>query len=308
MRQTRYGRAGFTLIELLVVIAIIALLIALLLPAVQQARESARKAQCKNNLKQIGIALNVYHDSSGTFPPGSVSIPVNSVNTGIGWGISILPQLDQGNLYQQYNPNLLNAAPANRAVVQTPLAVYNCPSDPNAGSLVQPASGPATSTFAMSSYRANSGWTPNTSDYFDCLYSPGSLPIENRGLLHVVDTTFRCERIADATDGLSNILVMGEWGTVNTFNRGTFWGYSYAHYALSGACQYCYPSIFGLNDYAKLGSGSSGSKRAFASFHQGGVQFLVGDGSVRFVSSDISMCLFGKLSTIAGGEATRNDY
>lgn len=307
MRQTRAHSRGFTLIELLVVMAIIAILIALLLPAVQQARESARRAQCKNQLKQIGLALHNYHDNALVFPPGSVAIPVNSVNTGVGWGIALLPFLDMGNLHNQYNPNILNAAPGNTVVVQTRVPVYNCPSDPNAGMLVQPASGPATTPFAMSSYRANSGFSANTSDYFDGQYFPGGLSKENRGLIHVVDPNFGCERIANVTDGLSNTLIVGEWETVSTLNRGTFWAYSYSSYAMSGACQYCYPTIFGVNDFAKVGVGSSGSKRAFASFHTGGVQFLVGDGSVRFVSSEISMCLFGKLSTIAGGEVVR-DY
>src|SRR6478609_9116964 len=106
-------RRAFTLIELLVVIAIIAVLIALLLPAVQQAREAARRTQCRNNLKQIGLALHNYHDAYQLFPPGYVDrngnpdlTPDNDLGPGWGWASFILPQLDQGNVYNQINFNI----------------------------------------------------------------------------------------------------------------------------------------------------------------------------------------------------------
>jgi prepilin-type N-terminal cleavage/methylation domain-containing protein len=104
--MTRRQRSGFTLIELLVVIAIIAILIALLLPAVQQAREAARRRQCKNNLKQIGLALHNYHDSLLVFPfGGSVGADIVNLSTtgnnGFGWRVFILPYIDQAPLYNQ---------------------------------------------------------------------------------------------------------------------------------------------------------------------------------------------------------------
>ena len=96
-------RKAFTLIELLVVIAIIAILIALLLPAVQQAREAARRSACKNNLKQVGLAFHNYHDAFRTFPIGA-QVPIYQAN----WRVSILPYMDQANLY-----NSLTQTPAN---------------------------------------------------------------------------------------------------------------------------------------------------------------------------------------------------
>lgn len=101
-------RRGFTLIELLVVIAIIAVLIALLLPAVQQAREAARRTQCKNNLKQIGLALHNYHDAHDCFPPGQIRGWNGSFDSGNGfaWGALILPFMDQANLYNLLNPSI----------------------------------------------------------------------------------------------------------------------------------------------------------------------------------------------------------
>jgi prepilin-type N-terminal cleavage/methylation domain-containing protein len=126
-------RRAFTLIELLVVIAIIAVLIALLLPAVQQAREAARRASCINNLKQLGIALHVYHDSAGAFPPGYLSLkdPVTFDNDGPGWGWAArtLNQMEQAPLYNSINFVQGIEFPANQTARLTVVASFLCPTD-----------------------------------------------------------------------------------------------------------------------------------------------------------------------------------
>src|SRR5262249_35651466 len=131
-------RRAFTLIELLVVIAIIAVLVALLLPAVQQAREAARRSQCKSNMKQIGLALQNYHEVARTFPYGWMA-DFNNLNSNT-WGLMILPQIDQTPLFNNFNFSvpavdqapLLGFPPAavnqNLAVIATKLPIHICPS------------------------------------------------------------------------------------------------------------------------------------------------------------------------------------
>ena len=126
-------RRGFTLIELLVVIAIIAVLIALLLPAVQQAREAARRTQCKNNLKQLGLALHNYHDVFNRLPMSQYVIPTGMPQAGLlqrTWTRRILPFLDQATIYNQWNWTQGYAVGTNLTLIATPLAVFKCPSSP----------------------------------------------------------------------------------------------------------------------------------------------------------------------------------
>jgi prepilin-type N-terminal cleavage/methylation domain-containing protein len=189
------GRRGFTLIELLVVITIIAILVGLLLPAVQQAREAARRTTCRNNLKQFGIALHIYHDAAGMFPKATYASTVGDPGLGCtpnheAHGNSphmmLLPHLDQGPLYNRMNFNrsfCYNGAIAN----QLKLAVFRCPSDsdhPNPWSY-------APNNYCLST-GPNTGWTTD--------------PTEAVGILHV-----RVSRsLRDVTDGASNTILMGE--------------------------------------------------------------------------------------------------
>jgi prepilin-type N-terminal cleavage/methylation domain-containing protein/prepilin-type processing-associated H-X9-DG protein len=320
----RYGlrkRRGFTLIELLVVIAIIAVLIALLLPAVQQAREAARRSQCKNNLKQIGIALHNYHDTHNTFPPGNITMgPCCGTPSLVNWAISILPFIDQDNLQNTYDFNLPNEDPINVAVLQSSVPVYNCPSDTNAGKPVRPASGPGSGReYMISSYRGMGGvgWTTGGYafrrqwDSSDILHNNATS--QKRGMLHwcgadpgrnngMGQGKYRPVRFADVLDGPSNTLMVGEYHTKTQERRATFWGYTYTSFVLSAATPESRTLIPDYNLCASQGD-SNPCKRAFGSLHNGGtIQFLLGDGHVRPITPNIDLDLYLRLSTIAGND------
>lgn len=308
------GKRGFTLIELLVVIAIIAILIALLLPAVQQAREAARRSQCKNNLKQIGLAVHNYHDVHGTYPPGNVSCnQIGTCNYSYGgphyttWTIAILPFLDQAPLYNKYDqelPNDSNSATNNRDVAQTFLPVYACPSDLRTDTLDRPESGPRPYNYAPGSYRAVSGVTRSRGGpHWD---EGQSLKFSDRGAMHVVYNRWGVERMRDVTDGTSSSLLVGEYHTTTHNTRRTFWAYGYTSYNESSILVGS-PQAFGIPDYddCQNNSGAHGNdcKRAFASLHVGGIQFLFCDGHVGFISENIDQNeILPALGTISGGE------
>src|SRR5262245_5365142 len=161
-RSTRSKRASaFTLIELLVVIAIIAVLIALLLPAVQQAREAARRTQCKNNIKQLGLALHNYEGTFKALPPGGTRPLGTQItngsdnNWGTNWVTRILPFFDQANLYNQYDFNIEGRQGTNASLCSLPLVSLQCPSDTQGPPWVHPINNYPPK--AKGTYAANSG-------------------------------------------------------------------------------------------------------------------------------------------------------
>ncbi len=232
---------AFTLIELLVVIAIIAILVALLLPAVQQAREAARRTQCKNNLKQIGLALHNYHDAHSVFPPAylgdpfangtafGVSFPDDNRNgpSGLAWGTMILPFLEQTALYQQFDPTLPFWSPQNAAAMKTKLPAFLCASavggsdgfqlrQYTSGTNEEPGNPQAYTPsilLAHSHYVTMAGsqgpWgrpTAYSNDFSD------PEPIPGVGSATIDGAFYRNSRIrmADITDGTSNTVFVGE--------------------------------------------------------------------------------------------------
>jgi prepilin-type N-terminal cleavage/methylation domain-containing protein len=332
----RRRQAGFTLVELLVVIAIIGVLVALLLPAIQAAREAARRAQCANNLKQMGLAVLNYESTNGVLPAGSTSrdtrIDGPYYST---WAVDILPYLELSNLYDQWktlvNANtrdaglpvpLAGGGPLQDRLIQpireTFVPAYLCPSDIEIDLLKSPESGPgANLQWAPGSYRAMSGHSlgMNGDHYWDnplCaqLNHAASMPEQWRGAMHTVALTpglhrqFKPVELRQIVDGASNTFLIGEYHTGTYQSRRSFWAYAYTSYNQSSA----FPeSRTLLADYEKCqtlgGGGAHTCKRAWGSLHAAGVvQFVYCDGSVRNVDPNVDTSLYVATATIATEE------
>ena len=313
-RSSRRPRPAFTLIELLVVIAIIAILIGLLVPAVQKVRDAAARVQCQNNLKQIGLALHNYHDTYKKFPVGRQTKPRTTTADDYyaNWAILILPFIEQGPLYSQYNNTVRNTNKANDFVRQSFVPEYTCPSDPNANMLILPETSndnvDTTSVpYATGSYRGMAGvccdgfdqWAGYNSEIAANLrVCPGK-----RGVLHGDNNgSVPAERITNITDGTSNTLMVGERVTISHNRRTTFWADSFNLYSLSGA----YPdSATLLADYDACGRVTSDiaqCKYGWGSLHGGGINFVLCDGHVTVIHNNINMQVFLALATINAGD------
>lgn len=317
--KNRIRSRGFTLIELLVVIAIIAVLIALLLPAVQQAREAARRSQCKNNVKQLGLALHNYHDTFKTFPIGQrdmKSVP--------NWRIGVLPYLDQAALYNQLRFNeafLSGCGPAaggfavatnNKVLASLLIPVFRCPSsslDPFADVGCNFDKG------QVHDYVGISGAVPDpVATTANCSPETGYGIWCNNGLL-AYNEVFG---LRDATDGASNTLLVAEQsGKIGTrdFRAGYHGGWSslqnsggkrgpeFAASDLpygSGTVTVRYPI-----NRATTGAGTSTayhSNTILNSFHTGGIHALLGDGSVRFLSDNMNLATLRNLASRQDGQ------
>lgn len=313
-------RRGFTLIELLVVITVIAVLTALLMPAVQQARESARRTQCRNHLRQIGLALHNYHDQAGVFPPGWVvdaaRLPASAPGNSWGWSAFLLPQLDQSNLYGQLDLNRgfsggldiaggTSGNPIN-GDEDIVLSVFLCPADPGPVHIQsESVHGSGLVTYgARSSYPGVNGGL-----FFD------SLPVTDQGGLFGENSrrSFR-----DFTDGTSNSFAVGErlWIALSSGGAGPAALWAGIRTGIPGtpspnACamavgQCIIPMNVETADVAVvLGSGAAEATwHGFSSHHFGGAHFLLADGSVRFVSESISDTTYAQLATIRDGAPT----
>ena len=301
--RTRRVRNGFTLIELLVVIAIIAILIALLLPAVQQAREAARRTSCRNNMKQLGVALHNYHESINTLPFG---FDIH----GNGWSAMILPMLDHGPLYDTLVfaeftvGNCDFSGGPNARAAATQLAVFQCPTaslSPSTNSGI-PSRSPST-YIGCASGTVRNGF-PNASQTPDQHFAR----VTNDGAF------FRnsASNFAAFTDGTSNTIWVGEAATNQRLSKD---GQSIDHWCIcspqidadTGAL-YVETSEFvgssGIKMNAWMDTTQSGHdwEAGFGSFHVGGAHFLIGDGSVRFISENVDRSVFGAIGTRNGDE------
>lgn len=291
-------RTGFTLIELLVVIAIIAILIALLLPAVQQAREAARRAQCKNNMRQIGLALHLYHDTAQVFPPGWLGV-TNGVQdpegeNGFSWGTLILSNLDQGPLYNQFDFRLPMDAAPNRDLLQTRLQVFRCPSDPAQQTYPMEDRNGTAITMATANYAGVFG----TVELHGCENDPGDAPVNTQGQCISDGAFYHNSRVnlAQFRDGTSNTLIVGE--------RTTFIDGSDRIYGTwSGALPEVEEAVARVLGHATHPPNENEHPEDFGSAHSGGANFVMADGHVAFISENIAEATFQALATRGGGES-----
>lgn len=299
-------RPGFTLIELLVVIAIIAILIALLLPAVQQAREAARRSQCKNNLKQIGLAVHNYESTFGRFPAAGEGTIFTTSPPSTTFGphalfSQILPYLEQGNTYQQFDFGVAyNATPQNIAAARQAMPAFVCPSESYRGTTTDQQG------FGVADYAA--------SIYVDIDPATG---LRNPALRVDGSLTHNWRRMRDVIDGLSNtFLVVEDAGRDERIQPGNI----YVD-AVDGQkrrdWRWAEPDTAGIgisktinNNKAPLGGPTScpwttnncGPFEEIFSFHTGGAQVLLGDGSARFLSESLDYKTLRALVTPNGGE------
>ena len=336
----RSQRRGFTLIELLVVIAIIAVLIALLLPAVQAAREAARRAQCINNLKQLGLATANYHDVNNVFPPGRIydttvggfpTIFSGVQNTT--WFCMMLPMFEQGTLANAFNFTLGSEGVqtplpqgyfANSTIAKTKLAMFQCPSDRQNEFQVNPGyAGGALSGFNFTKGNYGVSWgNTNWGQGFRTALAPGYL---QSAFGH--DGKIGISRILDGT---SNTVIISEVMQGSLLDiRGVMWssipggGSFMTRFTPNGVTDYlnlksggdflnnapglfCAPEpVLGLPCFP--GAGDNDAFAGARSRHAGGVNCAMGDGSVRFVKSTISGVTWRAVNTIAAGEVVSAD-
>jgi len=322
MKLMTKSQRGFTLIELLVVIAIIAILIALLLPAVQQAREAARRTQCKNNLKQLGLAFHNYHDVFNTFPPGCINssfqMATASDATCWGWATFLLPYIDQAPAYNTLAPgtnSMLQAlnTTAGLQIMTTPLAAFRCPSDTGPGvnnfdaALADTAGDAQVATYNRHITNGTANVATSTSNYvmLACSSVSTTLPFRSADFGPPTGVGFNDSKIGlrDITDGSSNTFLVGEraWrfadlnaGAANVF------GFSPPTAGTPtdprrSACAVLGIPYFGINQRAA--AYRQHASRCFSSVHVGGCHFTMGDGAVRFVSENIDYNVSTQVST-----------
>ncbi len=339
-------KSGFTLIELLVVIAIIAVLIALLLPAVQQAREAARRTQCKNNLKQIGLALHNYHDVTNILPPGYTQAQLAGNTPTYYNGFQghpvhyfLLPYIDQANLYLSFNANVPRANIATQPSVLsgTVIPSFICPSDFKTGSngsyLYTTTSTPTTQYYGATSYRANGGSRP-------IFYTSGS----NDGVFMQVGPkagkastapTGTCVSFGQITDGTSNTVAFGEMyhvdanfdtftSTPPNWNSGSTiatWSRWYPASGGNGSSNIFGGSFAPIGYTTPFAYGKPGAPTtqanwfvyqdlrlsAYGSGHVGGANLVFCDGSVRFLSANMSQVVLGYMCQTQDGQVFDNN-
>jgi type II secretory pathway pseudopilin PulG len=330
------------LVELIVVFVVIAILVGLLLPALQQAREAARRTQCRNNFKQLGLALHNYHDTLTTLPPGYVIDP-NGVYHGWGWELLVAPYLDSSPIYFEISV-VFSGGLSTNPEFQTYSSQYPsflCPSDratlrvkhvlvstePVIDGVVSQRTVDVHNHFSRSSYFGNAGYLPANVGGIEPNASgePTSRdPHLNAGSLGHTGSTYStahryCDQqnfrgifgqnskvqFGDIKDGIANTLLVGERYSPRNTSAGAV-----GHGTWVGVpdCSSAAGLAMALGDTAvsiNIGARQRAETTGFGSVHSGGAHFLIADGTVRFLSQSIDMALYRDLSTIDDGREIR---
>ena len=300
MSRSLFGsRRGFTLIELLVVIAIIAVLVAILLPAVQQAREAARQSQCKNNLKQLALAMHSYNEALSVFPPGYVQTSLAARNEAT-WVGFLLPYLDLTNTYNKLDFNACwgctGPGSTNFPIHSAPLTVMRCPTNPPGP--------PALATYARGNYAANNGIGP-------LVAPPGIASVTIvRGKVGPFDCNTRTTA-ADFIDGMSNTVILDELVVVHEsandfrgvmfYPEGPFSHHNYNPNTLvpdEMRSAWCSPTVFPPCIGTYTAHSNKRTMNSARSQHIGGVNSALADGSVRFIADHVDLQTWQDLSTM----------
>ncbi len=287
---------AFTLVELLVVIAIIGVLVALLLPAVQMAREAARTSQCKNHLKQLGLAAHQYHDAMRQLPAGWIADKPEGL-PGWGWTPALLPYLEQRNLAESIiQRDLPISNSLNQQARETVLPFLLCASDgrPKIVTIFSGKNaGDEEGAFAANIEVGTPLFRLARSNYVGVfgISEVEEAPDAGEGAFYFCSRV----RFAQITDGLSNTFLVGE--------RGTKQGHSVWAGVVPGANE-AMERIVGLGDHVP--NDPHHHFDDFSSFHPGGVHFLYGDGSVQRINNTIDVNVYQALCTIAGGEGSQS--
>jgi len=309
----RLKRTGFTLIELVVVIVILGILVAIILPAIQQAREASRRTQCRANLHQIGVALHNYLDARGCFPPGAIK--------GYSTHVFLLPYIEQKNLYEEFDFNVegLRIFPPNDVLSQSRISIYECPSESrNIGIGTSKFGTPAAAT----NYVGNAGTWHEINGIFQSVSSS-----RNKG---------KCVKPRDVRDGMSNTAMMAEVlvgedaedprrmiiPTPRRYGPREFEEFltacQNAPLRSSAGLGFGVPWINGSLGITRYNHVLTPNTRSclnknhaptgiftLASDHPGGVNLLVADGSVQFISDSIDVSVWRALGSINGGEPSK---
>jgi prepilin-type N-terminal cleavage/methylation domain-containing protein len=336
--QTR-RRGAFTLIELLVVIAIIGVLIGLLLPAVQKVREAANRMKCQNNLKQLGVALHAFHDANTGFPMGgrwgSLGLSKGVAEcSGANWRVYLFPYLEQGNVYNQLDLSGATytsgdasylASGANAVLLNLVIPVFHCPSNAN-----DPLGSPTTNTTFINTGREMLpdyvGIAGSTPDPAGRTTGVASATLHGDICVNGSLQPNRLTPIATITDGTSNTLIVGEQsGAVNNVVIQSNYTGGWAGFHITATANALFPgsssdSWHGVGlTWIKYANNSQTATAGYSSqpyetntilnsFHTGGVNGLLADGSVHFIADSVSIATLRQLAARDDGQPLNSDW